>query len=939
MLSALGCGAGVARADDAPRHVLEAGPVRVVVEPWKAGISIFLDGVMISRGSGMVITTPPWAPHYYLGPSAAAVRDAALEWIHGGIRLSMKHRGENDSFEGDETISVYADGRVQQVFEGRFLRDSGEALLQWQMAALNPTLLIGRTYRAFRTDGEKREGAVPVAPVSAEVGPATLSDRLSSIELDSRLGLIRIEVESDRNVLLYDYRKSRWADVGRPLFWLGDLGTRFKSGDRLWYRVTFRLPASAAPAAVRLETQRNIDATPSALAQTWPALRMIVPKPKRAMPGSGACIVRPASADNDPPSGGVRIADHPPSASAAAAALRDLLRTAFSVEAAAPDAAGPKPAIEVRFLPAAAGGLRAAEAYRLRVAPQAIVIEAADERGFLNAVQTLRQLAFFSSTGNAGFRCFEIDDWPSLQFRGVHLFTGGKGPELHKRLIRNVLAPLKMNHLMLEAEYVEWDGHPEIHHPEYGMPKAEVREILDLCRQQGITVTPLINSLGHCQWMFTGDRNLELAEDPEAKWAYCVTNPKTYDFIFSIYAEALELFQPRWLHIGHDEYADRGRVPFRESSKPYTLEQLFMMDTLKLHAWLKERGVRTAMWGDMLLAKGEAPDACNAASPESAAKLREELPDDVLITDWHYAGDPPEKFTNLDLFHAEGHETVAAVWNRPANIVNFAKAAHEQKSLGLLQTTWAGYSLDPASFERELPQYMAYVLAAEAAWNADNPPDPAAYPAGEMFLRLMDMSTLRPANRSGWLLDLTPACNLSTRAADGGGWFGLGPQHDLSALPPGDLLLEGINFARRAEPLDALVLRGRLFDDDDAPDEATLRLRAPLAARSVAILHTTNFAAGHGEKVATAEFQFDTTSAQRAEFVYGRSAFAPTDTTPAAEAPIVWSGVNAAGEPIALRVLMYECPADAGALRAITLRSTGGASSLVVLGVTVLAAP
>ena len=158
-----------ASAAEGPRQVLKAGRTQVVVEPWNRGLSIAVDGVTVSRGSNVVVTTPPWTPHYYLGPSAPAVESATQGMIEGGTVLRIKHRGENDSFLGEETIAV-TDGRVEQVFEGQFTKDEGEALIQWQIAGLDPTPIIGRPYKAKLTSGEVREGVVPVTAQSGDVG-------------------------------------------------------------------------------------------------------------------------------------------------------------------------------------------------------------------------------------------------------------------------------------------------------------------------------------------------------------------------------------------------------------------------------------------------------------------------------------------------------------------------------------------------------------------------------------------------------------------------------------------------------------------------------------------------------------------------------------------------------------------------------------------------
>jgi hexosaminidase len=924
---------------DEPQHLLRAGRVEVAVEPWKGGVSISVDGVVVSGGSRMVVTTPPWAPHYYLGPSREAVASAKQEAIEGGVRLRMSHRGQGDAFVGEEVITVTEDGRVERVLDGHFTPEEGEALIQWQVAALNPMLIIGRPYQVSLANGELRRGIVPVVAESSDASASTLARGFEWIEFDSRIGPIRVEVDSDRQLICYDYRKSRWADPRKPLFWLGDLGTRFGKDQPLRYRVVVRLPALAKTYADVPPVQACASIERVENAQTYPVedRPTLIPRPKQAEFSEGGFVLWPPPL----PSSSRTVAliqpeePHAGLANLAIAELRRSLKERFDIESfrCAPDAVDRGIRFEVLAADAAPVP---SEGYDLIVSPEGIVLRAADAPGFFHAVQTLKQLIAVRPTGETIVRAATIRDWPSLRFRGVHMFTGGQGPELHIKLIRNVIAALKMNRLVLESEYVEWDSHPEIHHPERGMPKHDVRRILAVCREQGIEVIPLVMSLGHCQWMFTNDQNLELAEDPDAKWAYCVTNPKTYDFIFEIYGEALELFQPKWFHIGHDEFTHRGRYPYRESSKPYSAEELLMMDVTRLHNWFTQRGVRVMMWGDMLLGPGEAPDACDAASVESAAALREQLPEDIIIADWHYAAARPEAFVNLDKFYAARHETVAATWFRPGNTVNYAKAAYEKKSLGLLQTTWAGYSFDPESFEREMHQYAAYVLAAEAAWNADNPPDSESFPAGTYFLDLMGLSSLRPANRAGWTTDLRSACNYPLAAKDDQGWFGLGRDHDLSQVPGGQVRFKGLTFnlanlEDRLQPA-AIVLRSKLTATLPLPTEVEIGLGEKAA--QLAILHATNFACEADAKVGEYQVTYADGQVATIDVIYGRNILSYTDLKAVPEAPIVWTGATKAGEPVALRVLIWDNPCPDEPIRALTARSAGATGSLMVLGLT-----
>jgi len=922
------------KADETPL-VLEAGKARAVVGPWGTGISISVNGVAVSTGSSMVITTPPWAPNYYLGPSAKALAGARRETIDGGVRLRISHRGDADSFIGEETISVTADGRVERVLEARFTNETRKAMIQWQIAKLNPTLLVGRQFQAEISGGAPRDGSVPIVARSSDVAASTIAKGFTSLEFDSRIGPIRIEVEAQSPLICFDYRKNRWSDPLHPILWFGDLGTRLEAGKTYRYRVVFQLPVKSAPtAAVAKPVNYSAKITPRKQAQTYAldAPPRLIPRPKEAEFGPGGYVLAPAAA-------GQRLmppidSDESTAAPLHAGAIKEL--HSFLVERFAfkPDTTGDEthgvccePPTDETFPP---------EGYELEVTAAGVTLRANDAPGFLHAVQTLKQLTVVTPDGDVLARAAKIRDWPSLQFRGIHLFTGGQGPDLHIKLVRDIIAAMKMNRLVLQSEYIEWESRPEIHHPQFGMPKDDVRKILATARDLDIEVIPLVMSLGHCQWMFTGGHNLELAEDPEARWAYCVTNPKTYDFIFEIYREALELFKPRCFHIGHDEYADRGRVPFRASSKPYTVQQLFMMDTQRLHKWLSGRDVKVMMWGDMLLGPGEAPDACHARTVEQAREMRAELPDGTIIADWHYAASSPAGYSSPTLFHDDGLDTVASTWYRPENIVNFAKAAHEQHSLGLLQTTWAGYSLDPDSFSKNLHQYAAYVLAADAAWNADNPPNPDTLPWEAYFLDAMGLSALQPNNRTGWTADLSAAYNYPLVARDGGGWFELGPEHDLSSVPSGEARLGGVLFdlGRDADASGpgAIVMSGKLTRDARFPQEVRLEVNRPAA--QLAILHTTNFTCELGGKVGEYVITYGDGTTDAVDVVYGDNVFAYAHRKVTPGAPLVWSGNTTAGDSIALRALVWKNSHPKKPIQSLTIHSADAAGSLMVLGVT-----
>ncbi len=935
-LPLLWASAGGVIADDGPL-TLSQGPLTFTLHPYPRGMQISVDGVSVVKSSNQVVTKPPWAPHYYLGPSAEALRSAQREVVEDGVRLRLKHSGEQGAFAADETFKLTNDGRLEHTFEGRFLLERGEALVQWQLAALNPAVLIGRPYRAASRDGKERAGVVPVIARHADTQKSLLADKLGWIEFDARIGKIRIEVESDRDVVCYDHRKNQWADPNRPLFWLGDLGSRCKPGDTLRYRVVYHLPlktqpSSAASAAALIEAVAQLAPRPQAQLPAAPEPR-VIPRPKQASYREQRVPLLDVSGT------ALYATEGLPQSALAEAELERWRRTLSSRAAPAsakpaapaesPPGSPPSAKRPLKFIAAPPESIP--ESYTLEIAPERITVSAIDERGFLYGVQTLKQLALLGADLQTHVPAATIRDWPSLAFRGVHLFTGGQGPALHESLLQNVLGPLKLNQLVLQAEYIKWDGHENIHHAEWGMSKADVRQVLRAARAQGLEVIPLVMSLGHCQWMFHNDQNLDLAEDPQAKWAYCVTNPKTYDFIFDVYTQALELFEPKVFHIGHDEFTDRGRVPFRESSKSFSIEELFMTDLKRHHEWFRQRGVRIMIWGDMLLTKGDAPDACHAPSPEAARRMREALPDDVWVADWHYAGNPPADFKSLGIFHAGGNQTVASSWSRPQNIVNFARAAFEQRSAGLLQTTWAGYSLDPQSFKKELRQYMAYVLAAEAAWNADQPPLPAELPYQQRFLDLMQLNPLKTALRSGWCAALGSVRNTPLRAADADGWLGLGPEHDLSNVPRGLARLGGIEFDL-GDPPAGLLLAHKLAGARELPRAARIELQA--RADRLAILHVASFACEPSVEVGRYEIEYEDGAREPIVLRYGENIHAYDDVEAAVASPLVWRGQSPAGTPVALRALLWENPRSGQTIRSLRAESANADGGLLLLAVT-----
>lgn len=386
--------------------------------------------------------------------------------------------------------------------------------------------------------------------------------------------------------------------------------------------------------------------------------------------------------------------------------------------------AGRKPQKVSAVVPPNVHAPKKAEGYCVRVGQREAIVAGQDAQGVLYGAQTVCQLLRRDVHGVALLPA-QVDDYPTLGWRGAHLFVGKDALPFHTRLIARIFARLKFNNLVLECEQARWDTLGRAA-PPWAMSKADLGREIRFAHAYGLAVTPLVNSVGHMGWLFADKANLPLAEDPDTPYAAYVSSHAADQRLFQLYDEVLETFHSPALHIGGDEATLRGRFPWRSRARYPTVADAYIAHVRRLHDYLKTKHVRTWLWADMLLAPGETQDFCNAPTLAQARQMRAALPHDLVLFDWHYAarGD----FSSPRRLQNAGFGTViGASWNNPENIAVFSKALAAQGERGLLQTTWAGYNSRAENLTHEAAQFTAFVVAAEEAWNGGRT-DPAHLP-------------------------------------------------------------------------------------------------------------------------------------------------------------------------------------------------------------------
>ncbi len=329
------------------------------------------------------------------------------------------------------------------------------------------------------------------------------------------------------------------------------------------------------------------------------------------------------------------------------------------------------------------------EGYVLKVEKNKIVVAGWDDRGAFYGLQSLRQLVCEED----GFEIIgvHVRDWPSMPFRGIRLYI--PGPEnisFFKRFLRDFMALYKFNKVIIEVNCMRLNRHPEVNagwiefskymkytrttelmgnhgqnknsgHQDAGdgfiLEQDDVKGIVDFATENYIEVIPEIPSISHGYYLLT--RHHELAENEDDMWpdTYCPSNPATYELMFDVMDEYIQVMNPKMIHIGHDEW--RG-VPLnlcpRCKGKDYS--ELYAKDVNMIHSYLAKKDIKIAMWGDYLLesVRGKGPDIRTAESGKKyefpgglrPEVVRESIPKDILLFNWFWGDHEQDK--ELDEF-------------------------------------------------------------------------------------------------------------------------------------------------------------------------------------------------------------------------------------------------------------------------------------------------
>lgn len=284
------------------------------------------------------------------------------------------------------------------------------------------------------------------------------------------------------------------------------------------------------------------------------------------------------------------------------------------------------------------------ESYTLEIAKGGIKISANSATGIYYAMVSLRQIiensAINTSSKSIKLPAVKIIDEPRFEYRGVHLDVCRHFfPVDSVKKYLDAMAYYKMNrfhwHLTDDQGWrIQIDKFPDLTNiggyrkeedgNTYGSyyTKADIKEIVRYAAERHITVIPEIEMPGHAraalaaypQFSCSGEKLPVPSSWGVFEHVYCAGNDSTFQFLFDILDEVVDLFPGEYIHIGGDECPKdswkkcekcQARIKSQGLKDEHELQSYFIR---RIENYLKTKGKKIIGW-DEILEGGLAPDA------------------------------------------------------------------------------------------------------------------------------------------------------------------------------------------------------------------------------------------------------------------------------------------------------------------------------------------
>ena len=369
-------------------------------------------------------------------------------------------------------------------------------------------------------------------------------------------------------------------------------------------------------------------------------------------------------------------------------------------------------------------GRNEADAYRLTITPDTVLIEASGEAGLFYGRQTLEQIRKQSP---GVLPCLKILDWPDYPVRGFyHDVTRGKVPKLKTLLaLADKCAHYKLNqlHLYIEHTYA-YKKHPEVWEGADPLTADEIRTLDAHCAKLQIDLVPSFSTFGHFygfihtkKFQHLNELDRDVSGEPFTWWdrmqhyTLDCQNPESIALVREIIAEVRPLFRSKYFNLCGDETFDLGKGKNKERAEKFGKGRLYIDFLTQIMAAVRKADAIPMFWGDVV---GHHPE------------LLSEIPKDAIALDWDYSAKLTSSIAPLVQESGLSYYVCPGVcgWNKGVNdyrtahrnITRFAKLGKKHEAVGLLNTDWGDFGHINA-LGLSLP---GLILGAAAAWNTNS---------------------------------------------------------------------------------------------------------------------------------------------------------------------------------------------------------------------------
>ncbi len=299
-----------------------------------------------------------------------------------------------------------------------------------------------------------------------------------------------------------------------------------------------------------------------------------------------------------------------------------------------------------------------------------------------------------------------ITDKPVMHFRSAHLCVFAESTfERIRKKIREI-GFLKYSHLVLEF----WGTFPyacnRSLYRKGAFSKKQVKTLIAEANALGLEVIPMLNIWGHAaNNRAKYGKHTVLDQNPKMQpyfnktgWVWNILKPEVKRLQRQMMEELMEACgESEFFHIGCDEAVTYGEDRAYNGKDRTKIIYNYVNETA---AWLKTKGRKTMMWGDMLLCNPEWQGVTQyGESPEIARRICENLDKDIFVVDWQYTTQQKDIPTTKFLSDF-GFKTLLAPFNNPVTLKICADNVVRYGYYGFMLTTWHLVSAELAIITR-----------------------------------------------------------------------------------------------------------------------------------------------------------------------------------------------------------------------------------------------